>query len=52
MKTAKVSVKGKKGDWKVFIKDRYGTNLYSGRKHKTKKSALEEFKRAKRWVKY
>lgn len=49
---AKVTVEGYKGEWKVFVEDRYGKTLYSGRKWKTKLPALKEAKGARKWVKY
>jgi len=35
-----VSVKGYRGDYKVYYTDRYGTSPFSGRKFKTKREAM------------
>ena len=48
----KITIEGERGAWKVFVEDRYGKTLYSGHKWETKKQALRELKKAKRWVKY
>ena len=52
MKKAKITIEGNKGAYKVFVEDRYGKTLHSGAKWKTKKEAMKELKRARKWVKY